>query len=149
MRKILSFIITIALFLGLTGFAFADTSYLYYYGQGCPHCANIDKYMKGVDGYNRINIEKKEVYFNQDNAKSMSQDAESLGIKQEELGVPFLIVDNDGEKSYLIWDGPIIDHFTPILGEPQPSNAKYIVLGILVLLAVIIPAGIIMWGKKS
>jgi len=34
--------------------------------------------MTGVDGYSRVNIEKKEVYYNQENAKSMSDDAERL-----------------------------------------------------------------------
>lgn len=147
MKKIMLFFLLSLIFFGSTSSVFAETSYLYYYGEWCPHCANVDDYMTGVDGYSRVNIEKKEVYYNQENAKSMSDDAERLWVKWG--GVPFLIIRDDENETYLVGDGPIIEYFIPILWEPKPNNRKTIVLSILWLLVIVISAWFIFWGKKS
>ena len=154
MKKIISFLILILVFFANISFADAETSYLYYYWDWCPHCAKVDEYMKWVDeymkwvdGYNRIDIEKKEVYFNKDNAKAMSDDGKRLWY--ENVWVPFLIVNEDWKESVLNWDKPIIDYFIPILGEPKPNNNKYIIIAILWLIVILVPIFIIKWWNKN
>ena len=147
MKKIISFLLFILVFCANISFANADTSYLYYYWKGCSHCANVDEYMNWVDGYNRIKMEKKEVYFDKDNAKAMSEDAERLWYKN--VWVPFLIVNKDWKESVLTGDKPIINYFTPILWEPKPNNNKYIILTILWLICIVVPLFIIKWWKKN
>ena len=143
MKKIISSLFLLIIFFISFALTYAETSYIYYYWQWCSHCANIDEYMEWVDGYNRLNIEKKEVYSNTENAKAMSDDAKRLWY--ENAWVPFLIVNEDWKETVLNWDKTIIDYFTPILWAPPPNNNKYIVFTILWLLAVLIPILIIKW----
>ena len=146
MKKFVFLLSLFLVFFAFTKVSFADTSYIYYYWQWCPHCANVDDYMKAVDGYEKLGVEKKEVYFDSENAAEMSADAERLGL--ESVGVPFLIVNEDWQEQTLVWDTPIIDYFTPILWEAPESNRKNIILIILAVLAVVIPFLIIKWPKK-
>lgn len=82
------------------------TGYEYFYGNGCPHCANVDEFLKTWDGASKINLEKKEVWYNAQNANAMSLRAASCGIAKSELGVPFLVTP---EGSCINGDTPIID----------------------------------------
>jgi len=78
-----------------------------FYGEGCPHCANVESYLKENDIESRIKIEKKEVYFNRQNSELLSQKARACGIKTNEIGVPFLW---DGSKC-IIGEEDIINFF--------------------------------------
>jgi glutaredoxin-related protein len=86
----------------------SPTAYEYFYGNGCPHCANVNEFLSTWDGLNKINLEKKEVYSNNQNAEVMATRAASCGIVKSELGVPFLYTP-DGKC--LMGDQPIIDYF--------------------------------------
>ncbi|QFR38707.1 hypothetical protein A9Q91_00545 [Candidatus Gracilibacteria bacterium 28_42_T64] len=125
-------------------------TFLYYYGNGCSHCAKVDAYLKGVNAYDVLDIVKKDTWdrTKPENNESMLKDAERLGIAVEQIGVPFLIITENGTETYLTGDKSIIDYFTPMLGE-VPEKDGTIVLIILGLLVVVISAGIIIGGKKK
>jgi glutaredoxin len=78
-----------------------------FYGQGCPHCAKVEEYIKENKVKEKISFEEKEVYYNQNNAKELGEKAKSCGIDQNEIGVPFLW--NSGKC--LIGDQDIINFF--------------------------------------
>lgn len=101
-KKIISFLILTLIFFFNISFANAETSYLYYYWQWCPHCANVDDYMNSVDGYNRVNIEKKEVYFNKGAIKYTSEDIKRLW--HEKVAWMHLKTISENWKIYLIED---------------------------------------------
>ena len=61
-----------------------------FYGTGCPHCEKVEEYLQENNIESKINIEKKEVYDNKDNANLLAKIAKKCGIKENELGVPFL-----------------------------------------------------------
>jgi glutaredoxin-related protein len=56
-----------------------DSSTLYY-GNGCPHCAKVEEYIKNNDL--DIKIEQKEVYQNKQNAEEFNHicDKESINL---------------------------------------------------------------------
>jgi glutaredoxin len=56
--------------------------------------------MQAVDGYNKLPIEKREVYFDKENAAKMSIDSAKLGL--ESVGVPFLIINENSEETPLV-----------------------------------------------
>ncbi|MDD3145071.1 MAG: hypothetical protein PHV23_03075 [Candidatus Gracilibacteria bacterium] len=126
-----------------------ETSYIYYYGQGCPHCANLDKYISGVDGYEKLNIVKKEVYFDDKNRQDMLDDGKRLGLEESAIGLPFFIINKAGVESPMVGDGPIIDYLKPILGEVPENKNKTIILAILSILAIIIPIFLIKLSNKN
>ena len=67
-----------------------------FYGDTCPHCAVVRKYLTDNNVSAKVQYTESEVYENQNNANLMSQIAlQKCGFKTgDQVGVPFL------------WDGP-------------------------------------------
>ncbi len=78
-----------------------------FYGDGCPHCAIVEEYIKENRIGDKISFVQKEVYYNQNNAKELEAKAKICGLPTDSIGVPFLW---DGEKC-LIGDQDIINFF--------------------------------------
>jgi glutaredoxin len=77
-----------------------------YFGDTCPHCENVEKYIKDNSIDNKIEIERKEVYRNQGNAREMAKKAEQCGLPTGQIGVPFLWDNNQ----CILGDQPIIEY---------------------------------------
>lgn len=127
-----------------------NSTYIYYYGQWCAYCASLDRYLNSVNWYDKLNIEKREVYRNPENSKNMMADAERLWLGMN-VWVPFFIVNTWEEEIPMVWDKPIIDFLSPVLGESSNSknNSKTIILAILAVLAVILPVFLIKLSNKN
>lgn len=78
-----------------------------FYGDGCPHCAIVEEYIKENKIQDKISFVQKEVYYNQNNAGELEVKAKICGLSTDSIGVPFLW---DGEKC-LIGDQDIINFF--------------------------------------
>jgi len=78
-----------------------------FYGDGCPHCAIVEKYIADNNLESKISFIQKEVYNNQNNAKELKAKAKICGLPTDSIGVPFLW---NGEKC-LIGDQDIINFF--------------------------------------
>lgn len=62
-----------------------------FYGDGCPHCAKVEKWLSDNKVAEKVKFNVLEVWKNQDNSKLLSQKAEACGISDENsIGVPFL-----------------------------------------------------------
>jgi glutaredoxin len=92
-----------------------NSSTIFFYGDNCPHCANVEKYFQENDVQNRINFEEKEVYKNANNAKILNEKAKKCGIEEKEIGVPLLWTDG---KCY-VGDEEIIKFFNEKINEKQ------------------------------
>lgn len=147
MKKILlSFISFFIIFTLSFANLYAETSYIYYWGQWCQYCAKVNKYLKSVDE-TKVNIEKREVYFDKDNAAQMSIDTKR--VWKESAWVPFLIINKNWNESFFSWYKEIIDHFVPILWEVPKNNNKVIVFSVLGILAFLIPLAMIFSNRKQ
>lgn len=69
-----------------------------YYGQECPHCANLEAFIQSNKLDEVVKIERKEVYHNERNSFEMGKTAQKCGLTGDSLGVPFLY---DGAKCYV------------------------------------------------
>ena len=107
MKKI--FILFASLFT-LLGFSFAQ-EYIFFYGNGCSHCAKVEKFFDENDIENKYDLEMKEIYFNRDNLKDFQWYIEKLWIDSSKAWVPFLVIDNENECEYVAWDKKIISFF--------------------------------------
>lgn len=87
-------------------YAQEDTMY-FFYGEGCPHCAEVLNYFEQNDLINKYKIEKKEIYFNHENALLYTELLDNLNYPQEGRGVPTLVVGSN----VIVGDKPIIDSF--------------------------------------
>lgn len=63
-----------------------------FYGETCPHCKEVEKYITDNNIKEKIQFSEKEIYKNRDNAKLLLEKAKGCGIKESEVGVPFLWV---------------------------------------------------------
>lgn len=82
-----------------------DNKAILYYGNGCPHCTEVERFINNND-FNFL-IEKKEIYQNRINAEEFNRVCAEEGIGLADRGVPFLYAENEcfiGDKqivSYL------------------------------------------------
>lgn len=65
----------------------------FFYGNTCPHCADVEKWMKENKVEEKIEIVKKEVYENKQNAKELESAATACKLPTDSIGVPFLFVE--------------------------------------------------------
>jgi len=84
-----------------------DGQIILFYGDGCPHCEIVDKYIDENKVEEKVYFVRKEVYNNEENQKELIEKAKICGIANNNIGVPFLW--NKG--MCLIGDQDIINFF--------------------------------------
>jgi len=84
-----------------------DAEYLYFFGATCPHCQELNRLAEEEDLYSKIAIEKREVYFNNENREAFLKLVEE--IKPERDGVPFVYDKITGE--YAVGVEPALEMF--------------------------------------
>ena len=84
------------------------SSYEYFWGDGCPHCAVVEEFFQSWGGKDKVQIDKKEVWSNRANATLMRERAQYCGIPLGSLGVPMLFTP---EGKCFNGDEPIINFF--------------------------------------
>lgn len=87
---------------------FPPSTYEYFWGEGCPHCAVVDEFFSSWEGKDKIQIDKKEIYLNKTNASLFAERGKSCGISPDTLGVPFLVTP---QGECITGDTPIIQFF--------------------------------------
>ncbi|MEI8060787.1 MAG: hypothetical protein WCG99_00630 [Candidatus Berkelbacteria bacterium] len=97
--------------------AMKDAVATIYYGNGCPHCTTVEKWLQeseylpdgskidqaSVDSWisnAKVKFNMKEVWYNSTNSAELTANATKLGITSDKVGVPFLY-DPINNKSYV------------------------------------------------
>lgn len=96
--------------MGMVGVNMAQ-EYILFYGNGCPHCAQVEQYISDNAVDEKIDIDMKEIYFNRDNLADLQVYLDKLGLDTHQIGVPFLVINNEDECSYINGSQSIIDFF--------------------------------------
>src|SRR4030042_5870843 len=95
----------------------------YFWGQGCPHCAQVNALFEEKGYYNKYPIEKKEVYNDKANANLLNEYFERYQVPMENRGVPAIFI---GER-YLIGGADIPNQFASLADEfikNKPTETK-------------------------
>ena len=61
-----------------------------FYGQGCPHCADVEKFISDNKIDEKLKITRMEVWYNQSNQLTLGEVVQKCGIDAKTVGVPFL-----------------------------------------------------------
>lgn len=69
-----------------------------FYGDGCPHCKDVDDFVKANNIDQKVSFTRLEVWYNKANAELLAQVAQKCNITSSTVGVPFLY---DGTKCYI------------------------------------------------
>lgn len=83
-----------------------------FWGDGCPHCENVKKFVSDNNADKKINISQKEVYHDQNNQNELQQIALKCSNIDASggIGVPLAYIVS--ENKCLLGDKPIIDWLT-------------------------------------
>lgn len=109
MKKVIFWFMLVMLF-GIWFNVFAQ-DYILFYGNGCPHCAKVERFAKENWLSQKFDFVFKEVYFNKNNLLELQWYLDKLNLDSSQIGVPFLVINNENECSYINWSTPIIDFF--------------------------------------
>lgn len=97
-------IISLVFLLILSSFNFVGAenklNLYFFYGDGCPHCAQEEFYLDTIKYNYNIDIHTFEIYNNQDNALLLQEVAKTMDIQS--LGVPLLVIGDH----YVVGYGP-------------------------------------------
>ncbi|MCW1949717.1 MAG: hypothetical protein KIH89_004760 [Candidatus Shapirobacteria bacterium] len=83
---------------------------VFYWGNGCPHCENVEKWLKENNTDQKLKINYKEVYYNTNNQADLEKTVKEYCpelISQEGIGVPFGF--DSINKKCIQGDTPIIE----------------------------------------
>ena len=82
---------------------------VFYWGDGCPHCENVEKWMTSNNIDQKLKINKKEVYQNTDNQKELADivNKNCPELNKDGIGVPLGF--DPVNKKCIQGDTPIID----------------------------------------
>jgi glutaredoxin len=81
-----------------------------FYGRECPHCQDVEKFIAENKIAEKIQFDRLEVFHNSQNQAIMAEKAKECGIKDSEIGVPFLF--EAVEKKCLMGTPDIENFFT-------------------------------------
>lgn len=84
-----------------------DSPIILFYGEECPHCKNVEKYLDENKVAEKIQFSEREVYHDEANAALMAEKAKQCGYDENNLGVPFLWT----EEKCFMGDVDIIQYF--------------------------------------
>ena len=87
----------------LTDIKFNDKVNIYlFYGKGCPHCEALFTYFESIKSkYSKYyNLYAFEVWYNEDNVKTMDYFLEKFDKKVSSRSVPFLIIGDEAFEGY-------------------------------------------------
>lgn len=87
----------------LTDIKFNDKVNIYlFYGKGCPHCEALFTYFESIKSkYSKYyNLYAFEVWYNEDNGKTMDYFLEKFDKKVSSKSVPFLIIGDEAFEGY-------------------------------------------------
>lgn len=97
----------------------ANPDLIIFWGQGCPHCENVKKFISDNNISSKLKLTLKEVYLNKDNQEEMKKDANEcpeIDVSQG-IGVPFGF--SPSEHKCVIGDQPIIDWIKSKISTPS------------------------------
>lgn len=71
-----------------------DGEPILYYGDTCPHCKEVEEWLKTNKVADKVKFSQKEVWNNRQNAAELAEVAKSCGLDVSSIGVPFLYAEN-------------------------------------------------------
>ncbi|MCX6824303.1 MAG: cytochrome c biogenesis protein [candidate division SR1 bacterium] len=98
--------------------------YILFYGNGCPHCAKVQEYIKDNKITQQFDLTQKEVFFNKKNLDEFNGYLEKHTLTYDKIGVPFLIINSGINCNYINGDTNIIDYFSGKLAQITAATCK-------------------------
>ena len=121
MKKIIFSLVVLVIFLSSCGGSSSvdiinpEAEYRYFFGATCPYCQELNKIVEEEDLFSKIEVEKREIYFNDENREMFLALLDEIGA--EGSGVPFVYDTVTWE--YVVGVPGALEMFSNRLGENQ------------------------------
>ena len=131
-----------------------DWDYTYFYAEWCTYCVKLDEFLTANNAYDKFNITKVDV---RETPELMTQASEDVWIPMKDIGTPFVVVDRDWTKEWLVWldiireefENQLLNQWEEIKEYEAPIGQKSIIKYILLALwAILLVWGIAYYNKK-
>lgn len=103
-------------FIAMMSVSFAQ-EYILFYGNGCPHCAAVEDYIKDNKLTKTFDIDQKEVFYNKKNLTLLNSYLEKHKLTYDKIGVPFLIIESGADCNYINGASNIVEYFSGKLAQ--------------------------------
>ena len=110
-------------FVAMLSVGFAQ-DYILFYGNGCPHCAQVEQYIKDNQITKKFDLVSKEVFYNKTNLNEFNGYLAKHHLTYDKIGVPFLIVTSGSDCNYINGDTNIIEYFSGKLAQITAETCK-------------------------
>jgi len=94
--------------------------YILFVGAGCPHCAEVERYLDEQILPDGVTITRQDIYTDHENAVLFNAMTDKLGIPIRQRAIPLLIAPGD---RVLIGDIPIIRYFGEMLDDDSQAHS--------------------------
>jgi cytochrome c biogenesis protein CcdA/glutaredoxin len=78
----------------------------FFYGDGCPHCARVEPFVKQLEEKYGLEVHRFEIYNNRSNALLLNTYFDAYNVSKNERGVPAIFIAN----KYIVGDKPILQN---------------------------------------
>lgn len=82
----------------VTTHALKKSDFIYFWGSTCPHCKDLNDWIKKNNIDEKLTYKKLEVFYNKKNSNLMEEAAQICSLPQDQVGVPFVY---DNGKCYI------------------------------------------------
>lgn len=91
--------------------------YTLFYGNGCPHCAEVEQYFEDANILKTFDVQEKEVFYNKKNLTEFNGYLKKHNLTYDRIGVPFLIITSGENCDYINGSAHIIAYFSGQLAQ--------------------------------
>ncbi len=110
-------------FVAMLGVSIAQ-EYILFYGNGCPHCAEVEQYIKDNDLTEKFDLASKEVFYNKKNLNELNKHLKMHDLTYDNIWVPFLVVTSWTDCDFVNGDINIIEYFSWKLAQITAAACK-------------------------
>ena len=100
--------------------ASASEKVIFFWGQGCSHCSKVDAYVQKNNLDEVFDIERKEIYFDEENREEFTRLCDGHNLELNERGVPMAVING----KCVIGDKPIIDQLNNGISESPLQESE-------------------------
>lgn len=88
-----------------------EADVILFWGNGCPHCETVKKYISDNKVDSQLKIDQKEIYYNQENKKLLDETVKKCPNLDTSNGVGIPLAFVQKTNQCFVGDTPIIDFF--------------------------------------
>jgi thiol-disulfide isomerase/thioredoxin len=85
----------------------------FFYGEGCPHCADVQPFLAEMEKRYRLNLQRFDIYTNRSHISLFDEFSDDYGLPSGRRGVPAVFISG----TYFVGDTMILEDLEDVIEE--------------------------------